>query len=110
MAKNKLDPDLLGKMADKTQKSKQYIREQVSRRATWHIVSSLAAQLLWAKELGLSITSALNRADSGVRDEVRFRSAALPVAPNQAAKRPIHAVGKKKAPNLGATTISFLLQ
>jgi len=50
MANRKLDQDLLAKMAGKTGKREQYLREQISRRASRSLISSLAAQLLWAKE------------------------------------------------------------
>lgn len=67
----KLDPDLLTKIASKTGKPKQYLREQISRRASRGTVSSLAAQILWAKEMGIGTALALNRADPSIRDEVR---------------------------------------
>ena len=109
MAKKQLDPNVLVKMANRTEKSQQYIREQVSRRANRHLVSSLAAQLLWAKELGLSITSALNRADSSVRDEIRSRQTVAISEANHTVRRDMRSVRLKKEPNLGAT-ITFLLQ
>lgn len=109
MPKRKLDPDLLDKMVRKTLKPKQYLREQVSRRASKHGVSSLAAQLLWARELGLGTAWALNRADSTVRDEVRSTQAASPAI---AVRMPRHSPPKgrqKKDPNLRAA-IDFLSQ
>lgn len=66
-----LDAELLTKMASKKGKPKQYLREQISRRASRGTVSSLAAQLLWAKEMGIGIALPLRRADQSVRDEVR---------------------------------------
>jgi uncharacterized protein (TIGR02391 family) len=107
MAK-KLNPDLLDKMVKKTRKSKQYLREQVSRRASRHAVSSLAAQLLWARELGLGIATALNQAESGVRDEVRSSPSRIPVVANHGSPRPSQLQQRKKDPNLGAA-INFLL-
>src|SRR5690348_7392855 len=71
MPKKKLDFDLLEKMATKSSKSQQYIREQVSRRASKQAISSLAAQITWAKDMGLGVATALNRASADVRDEVR---------------------------------------
>jgi uncharacterized protein (TIGR02391 family) len=109
MAKRRLDTDLLDKMVKKTRKSKQYLREQVSRRASRNAVSSLAAQLLWARELGLGITSALNRADSTVRDEVRTTPAAAPAVANHTTRRPSRPMRHGREPNLGAA-IDFLLQ
>src|SRR6266851_2132482 len=109
MAKRRLDTDLLDKMVKKTCKSKQYLREQVSRRASRHGISSLAAQLLWARELGLGIAYALNRAEPSVRDEIRSAPAGAPAVANQAARRAQSPVRNKRGPNLGAA-IDFLLQ
>jgi uncharacterized protein (TIGR02391 family) len=110
MAKKKLDPDLLAKMASRAQKSEQYLREQVSRRAGRLGVSSLAAQLLWARELGLGITAALNRADSSVRDEVRSGPAGSPSVTHSSPKRQTGPTQRRKETNLGAATINFLLE
>lgn len=109
MAKKRLDPDLLEKMVRKTRKSKQYLREQVSRRASRIAISSLAAQLLWARELGLGIASALNRSDPGVRDEVRSSPSLRPVVANPKALRQVRSAQQKKDPNLGAA-VDFLLE
>src|SRR5713226_2523165 len=103
MAKRRLDTDLLDKMVKKTCKSKQYLREQVSRRASRNAVSSLAAQLLWARELGFGITSALNRADSTIRDEIRATPAATPAVANHIARRSPRPIRHGREPNLGAT-------
>ena len=109
MAKKKLDADLLDKMVRKPRKSKQYLREQVSRRATRHGISSLAAQLLWARELGLGIAYALNRAEPIVRDEIRSGATGAPAAASITARRVRSPVRHKREPNLG-TAIDFLLQ
>jgi len=109
MPKKTLDADLLDKMVGKTKKSKQYLREQVSRRASRSAVSSLAAQLLWARELGLGIAYALNRADPTVRDEVRSAPSMAPAAANDKARHQPRAMRRGKEPNLGAA-IDFLLQ
>ena len=108
MPKKKLDPDLLEKMVRKTRKSKQYLREQVSRRASRIAVSSLAAQILWARDLGLGIASALNRSDPGVRDEVRSSPRLLPVAVSAKGIRQFRSP-QQRNPNLG-TAIDFLLE
>jgi|SRR5579859_593145 len=108
MPKKKLDPDLLEKMVRKTRKSKQYLREQVSRRASRIAVSSLAAQILWARDLGLGIASALNRSDPRVQDEVRSSPRLLPVAANARGIRQFRSP-QQRNPNLG-TAIDFLLE
>ena len=110
MAKAKLDPDLLTKMAAKSGKGKQYLREQISRRASRSSVSSLAAQILWAKELGLGITMALNRAEPGVREEIRASGSpttrTVPGAPTVQRRS---GVRTKTRPITGAA-INFLLE
>jgi uncharacterized protein (TIGR02391 family) len=79
MPKRQLDDDLLGKLVLKTGKPKKYVREQISKKAGRGGVSSLAAQLIWAKQLGIGITHTLNRALPEVRQEVRTSVSAGPV-------------------------------
>jgi len=75
----RLDADLLAKMAVKSGKPKQYLREQISKRAGRSTISSLSAQLLWAKEMGIGIARPLGRADAWIRDEIREHRALPPV-------------------------------
>jgi uncharacterized protein (TIGR02391 family) len=63
MAKQRLDPRLLAKLAKKTGKSAKYLREQISRRSGRQGISSEAA------------TTFLNKQPTFVRDEVRSASA-----------------------------------
>jgi uncharacterized protein (TIGR02391 family) len=109
MPKIKLDQDLLTKMAKKLGREKQYIREQISRRASNGTVSSHAAQLIWARELGLGIASSLNRADSAVCTEVRDRTS---IAPFRArARLEVRPAKKKQKPTtVLRDTVDFLLQ
>jgi hypothetical protein len=109
MANRKLNSDLLDKMVRKTHKSKQYLREQVSRSASRRGVSSYAAQLLWARELGLGIASALSKADSDVKNEVRSSPAVAPTVINRTSRRLVRSSPKNRGPNLGAA-IDFLLE
>jgi len=99
------------KLAKKTAKSKQYIREQVSRKAGRHGISSVAAQIVWAKEQGIGVTHALNNLPSEVREEVRSanKNGATPaggrtIAASQARPR------AKKPQAITAATINSLLQ
>jgi hypothetical protein len=108
MGKKRLDPDLLSKMSSKTGKDKQYLREQISRKASQSLVSSLAAQILWAKKLGLGITSALNRAEPNVREEVRGTPSQMSTSasPAPSTNKP----SPKKIQPITGATIDFLLQ
>lgn len=109
MGKNKLDLQLLGKMATRSGKTRQYIREQISRRAGRQAVSSLAAQLSWAQAMGIGITTALNRASSDVRDEVR-QGGTAPARPlHLKSDRGAHRDRQKRAVILGAAEINFVL-
>jgi Protein of unknown function (Hypoth_ymh) len=111
MPKQHLDADLLDKLVVKTGNSKQYLREQISRKAGKLSVSSLAAQFIWAKKEGIGITHAMNRARPEVRAEVRSTQEPTPV---RGASRAAPAFGrnshpKKKEP-ITRATIDTLLQ
>jgi uncharacterized protein (TIGR02391 family) len=71
MKNTKLDAGLLDKIVKASGKSKQYIREQISRRAGRRGVSSLGAQLLWARDLSIGTAHALNRASQSAQEEFR---------------------------------------
>jgi hypothetical protein len=81
MAKTRLDAALLTKIAKKKQKTEQYVREQISRRASRSSISSEAAQILWAKELGFATASALRRLDPHIQQQVTSAGVAA-VAPS----------------------------
>jgi uncharacterized protein (TIGR02391 family) len=71
MAKQRLDPRLLAKLAKKTGKSAKYLREQISRRSGRQGISSEAALVLWCRRAGIGATTFLNKQPTFVRDEVR---------------------------------------
>src|SRR5262245_12428567 len=71
MAKRRINPSLLEKMANRSGKSQKYLREQISRKAGKQGISSAAAQIVWAKELGIGTANALNKLPADVREEVR---------------------------------------
>lgn len=110
MARIKLDPDLLSKMASKAGKAEQYLREQISRKASRDGVSSLAAQLLWARDMGIGITVALNRAEAGVRDEVRRTGGALRIPPLRSQGGRPRDAQRRTSPPINGAAIDFLLQ
>lgn len=84
----RLNVRLLQRMSDKTGKPVQYIREQVSKRARRQDIPSTAAQLIWAKQLGIGVTSALARAAPEVRQEVRSVGAPRPERAPSSPRRP----------------------
>lgn len=72
MPPKRVNARLLNRMSDKTGgKPVQYLREQISRRASRQGISSTAAQLIWAKQLGIGVASALAQATPEIRQEVR---------------------------------------
>lgn len=108
MPQKRLNPALLKKMASKAGKAEKYLREQISRRAGRQGISSTAAQLVWAKELGIGIANALNKLPPDVREEVRSAGSG-PSAPRTSnGKRP--ATQKRKAEPITPATIDTLLQ
>lgn len=108
MAKLRLDQNLLGKIAQKTRKKPQYLREQISRRAGKLGVSSLAAQVMWAQDLRIGVTSVLNRF-AEIREEIRSAQGQRS-GPVQRTIKAHSARQKRKTKPISAATIDALLQ
>jgi len=108
MPQKRLNADLLDKMAKKSGKSLQYLREQISRRAGRQTISSTAAQLLWAKDLGIGVANALGRVSPDVREEVRSVSMSSGRAMPRANEAPASKIQKREP--ITAETIKILLQ
>ena len=70
MAKTRLDAALLTKISKQIGKKEQYVREQISRRASRRNIASEAAQILWAKELGFGTAAAQRRLDPHVQQQI----------------------------------------
>ena len=107
MPQKRLSPQLLEKMAKKSGKSKQYLREQISRRAGRQGISSTAAQLVWAKQLGIGVANQLAKVSADVREEVRSVGTTAPAAGFNKGK--IAAPAKRKAEPITPATIRKLL-
>jgi hypothetical protein len=73
-----LNQALLHKVAEKLGKTPQYIREQVARRASREAVVSDVALIMWARELGIGIASALRKATPTVQQQLSVARAAAP--------------------------------
>ena len=77
----RLNQALLNKVAKKLGKSPQYIREQVSRRASREGVVSPAALVMWARDLGIGVSSAVDKLPPHVQQQLsvpRVSSARAP--------------------------------
>jgi hypothetical protein len=108
MPAHRLNEKLLAKMSDRLGgKPVQYIREQISKRASRQNMSSAAAQLLWAKELGIGIATALVQSLPDVRHEVRTAAAARPA---QAPPRQLPRVTRKMPSAINDRVIRALIQ
>lgn len=109
MPQKRLNPDLLDKVAKKSGKSQQYLREQISRMAGRQGISSTAAQLAWARDLGIGIANALNKAPADVRSEVQAlaKGSARPV-PRPDLGRRLAPAGRRAEP-INSATIRALL-
>lgn len=106
MARIPLNAALLRKMADKTKKSEKYLREQISKKGNAASISSPAAQILMAKDLGIGTNSALNGLPAHVREEVRAGSSVVPS--RRVAAVPLPKKGSKQKPITPATIDALL--
>src|SRR5437016_9989564 len=66
----RLDQALLQKLARRLGKTPQYIREQVSRRAGREGVVSSAALVMWARDLGIGVSSAVDKLPPHVQQQL----------------------------------------
>lgn len=71
MPKNRLNKKLLLKVASKSKYKLKYLREQISKRANRLGISSEAALILWAKELGIGTATFQHSLPSHIQLEIR---------------------------------------
>jgi uncharacterized protein (TIGR02391 family) len=109
MPQVRLNFALLDKMVKKSGKPRKYLGEQISKRAGRLGISSTAAQLVWAKGLGIGIANALGKATADVRAEVRSVGTAPAPAAARSIKGTMPARAKRKAEPISAATIKRLL-
>jgi uncharacterized protein (TIGR02391 family) len=110
MAILRLDPKLLGKLAEKTGKSQKYLREQISRRANKLGVSSEAAQILWAKEKGLGTGAYQRKLSVGIQEEVRNSLPVVFAQPKPSSVRSPTKTGRVNRNSQIGAAIEYLLQ
>jgi hypothetical protein len=65
-----LDQALLRKIAERLGKTPQYIREQASKRANREGVASPAALVMWARDLGMGVGSAVKKLEPHVQQQL----------------------------------------
>jgi hypothetical protein len=92
MAKLRLDQTILKKMGKATKKDLQYVREQISRRASRSGISSEAAQIIWASQLGIGSGRFLRSLQPHLQEQVRQGF------PENRLSRPIRSESKRGAP------------
>lgn len=109
MPQKRLNEVLLKKMAAKTDKAEQYLREQISKKAGRQGISSTAAQLVWAKELGIGIANALHKVPADVREEVRSVGAIASAVPLRMTNGKRSSTQKGKAEPITGATVDTLL-
>lgn len=85
--RTRLDQSLLRKIAEKTRKREKYAREQISRKAARQGITSEAAQVLWATELGIGTGRALARLAPHQQEHVRASLFTGANAPDTATRR-----------------------
>jgi uncharacterized protein (TIGR02391 family) len=111
MPQKRLNEALLKKMVAKTGKAKKYLRERISRKASRQGISSISAQLIWAKELGIGIANALHNLSPELREEVRSVGLGSPsAAPSSTSYGKRSGTRRRKAEPITAATIDALLQ
>src|SRR3989337_927900 len=105
----RLAAHLLSRIATKTGKSEKYTREQISKRAARIGIAAEAAQVAWARELGIGTAVALRRLPPLIQDQARTALASsLPTATSHQAQSPTSAA-TVKSPDPVLIAANYLL-
>ncbi len=104
MNEPRLNPVLLNKLANKAGKKEKYIREQIAKRANKLGISSEAALIIWAKQMGIGTGTYQRKLSPIIQTEVRD---SLPTMfspqPNQPSLNTRRKPRKSKESTLGYT-------
>ncbi len=93
----RLNQTLLHKVADRLDKAPKYIREQVSRRASREGVASSAALVMWARDLGIGVASALEKLPPHVQQQLSMPRVVAPRRVRAASRKSGAARSRKPA-------------
>ena len=111
MARGKvLDQGLLDKLVKKIGKKKQYVREQISKRASRTGLDSKVVQVLWAKELGIGTTRFQQQLEPHLQEQVRQGLPTIFNAPKAKSKNEDVARRATKSINPIRLAIEFLIE
>jgi hypothetical protein len=105
-----LDQALLRKIGTRKDKSLDYIRQQVSKRARRQNVTSEVALVLWAQELGIGTSSAFRKLKPHMQDQVRQLSAAPAEAEANQATRTSSLGAQTKSPDPVLSAADYLIE
>ena len=92
-----LNQTLLHKVAKRLGKTPQYIREQVARRASREAVASPVALVMWARDLGIGVASALDKLEPLAQQQLSVPR----VVPARRAPRPTGRPGRGETGRTG---------
>jgi len=103
----RLNIPLLEKMARRRKKPIKYVRELISKRASRLSIASEAAQVLIAKDLGISTATLLRKLPSNVQEQIH-RASNPPPAPGEKSRGGVSTQKRKPRDPLGAALESLL--
>jgi len=106
----RLDPQLLARIAAKTGKSEKYTREQISKRAARLGIAAEAAQIAWARELGIGTAVALRKLPPHIQNQAQAALASsLPTGASPNPPSHVAPPSKPKPPDPVLLAADYLL-